>query len=304
MASGKIVYCGVWEVDHLYAQWVDESPGTDPEVLKQLATSMFKKIDTSYDHQKPFAPYQGYVFQYLVDDERAFLCACTEGVEQRTVTAYLQTVKNEYFDHFMSTARVTEFRQFLQEQAAHFSDAESTDRLKALQTKVHGIIGDMTANVQMMETRGQAIADLQNDSEALVEDSERLFGVAKALRCKLCRDNLKATIAVSCTCVCLIIAIVILIVLLISYLKGPSPTTTVPFTFPTTAPATTTTTTTLTTTTTTTTLLSNLTTTTTTTLPGNLTTTTTLPGNFTTTTIPGNSTSPITTTVVSTTTAT
>ena len=222
-SEGKIVFAGVWENDRIWAQWIDHEHGIDVDSLKQLSVSLFQRIDRSYDHQKPFAPYQGFVFQYLVEDERAFLAACTEGIQQRVMYGYLQKIKQEYFERFVNTQKKAAFEKLMREQAAEYSESLEMDRLRSLKKKVDEVIVDMTTNYALLDTRGKELEQLQDSAKLLEESSQQLYGDAKKLRCKLCRDNLKATIAVSGTCVCLIVVVVFIILFFFVWNKPGQP---------------------------------------------------------------------------------
>eukprot|EP00010_Vexillifera_abyssalis_P007513 CAMPEP_0201548408 /NCGR_PEP_ID=MMETSP0173_2-20130828/4942_1 /ASSEMBLY_ACC=CAM_ASM_000268 /TAXON_ID=218659 /ORGANISM="Vexillifera sp., Strain DIVA3 564/2" /LENGTH=214 /DNA_ID=CAMNT_0047957781 /DNA_START=48 /DNA_END=692 /DNA_ORIENTATION=+ len=206
----NICYLGVWEQDTILTQYL----AIPYENIKQIANALFNKIDTSYDHRKSFSAHHGYTFQYLVEDEVAFLTAATDGFPQRICFAFLERVKNEFFEKYAGTARWRNYRDFVKKEMEFFNSNPDADKIRGLRTKVQEVTDVMKDNIERVLERGERLEDLEQRSEALQDSAVEFHSRAKQLRCELCKKNWKLTIIIIIT-VIIIIAILIGILILL-----------------------------------------------------------------------------------------
>jgi vesicle-associated membrane protein 7 len=208
MSGAGLVYCGVFEDGTVLTQC--ERGGGNGRVT-DIAKVLLEKIDTSYDHRKSFSAHQGYTFQYLVEDEVAFLSAATDGFAQRICFAFLERVKNEFFENYVGTTRWRHFRTFLADEMEFFSTNPDADKIRGLRQKVNEVTDIMKGNIEKVLERGEKLEDLEARSEALQESAMVFHQSAKRLRCELCKKNAKLMIIIGITVVSIIIIIALIL---------------------------------------------------------------------------------------------
>ena len=246
--SKGIVYAGLWERGKLLMQYLFE----ENENLKQIARSLFERIDLTYDHRKSFSAHQGFTFQYIVEDEHAFLCAAVDGFPQRVCFAFLERFKNEFFDKYVGSSHIGSFKDFTKEEMTFFNSNPESDKLRALKGQVDDVTETMKKNMSKVLERGDRLEELETRSEGLSEAAVVFHSNAKKLKCELCKNNAKLMIAIAITTVVLVGVIVIVLIVIfsgdsnpITITQAPSTSTSVPTTTVATTTATTTASTTL-----------------------------------------------------------
>jgi len=209
MANG-IVYAGLWERGKILMQFMNE----DNENLKQIARSLFERIDLTYDHRKSFAAHQGYTFQYIVEDEHSFLCAAVDGFPQRICFSFLDRFKTEFFDKYLGSNQISSsFRDWTKNEIQIFNSNPDADKLRGLKSQVGEVTDTMKNNMHKVLERGDRLEDLEGRSLALNDTAIQFRDESKRLKCELCKNNAKLVIIMSIVGVVLLGVLILIIAL-------------------------------------------------------------------------------------------
>eukprot|EP00211_Chloroparvula_japonica_P015633 CAMPEP_0119126054 /NCGR_PEP_ID=MMETSP1310-20130426/5118_1 /TAXON_ID=464262 /ORGANISM="Genus nov. species nov., Strain RCC2339" /LENGTH=219 /DNA_ID=CAMNT_0007116183 /DNA_START=150 /DNA_END=805 /DNA_ORIENTATION=- len=201
--SDEIVYCGIFPYG---SEWTYAS--RDGDNVANIADALATKVDHTADHRKAFSPYQGYVFQYIVEDDVCYMAAAHAEFSMHVTFSFLDRIKEEYQGVFAGTNRVREFRAIMEKEMDYFSHNPDADKLRSLQTKVDGVTDVLKGNIEKVLDRGAKLEDLEDKTDILTSHAEMFHQKSKQVKWQMWWESYKMFIVGGTLLVVVLILIV------------------------------------------------------------------------------------------------
>jgi vesicle-associated membrane protein 7 len=193
-----ILYAAVAEDGHLTTEATTE--GTRKDFSKVISVLLDRLEHRNY---KKSYSHDGYSYNYIVEDDVAYLCVATMDIPTRMCFGFLSKIKNLYDGG-------EEFDAVLEEQMVYFNTDPKVDKIRGIQSDVKAVQDIMMENIENVLQRGERLEDVLQKTEKMDENASVFRKSSRKLSRVMWWRNVKLNI---CLCfICLILIVVIFFV--------------------------------------------------------------------------------------------
>jgi len=199
----QIIYGGIAEHGEVLASHCATSDNRHEKVIDVL----LQRISST--NQKKAYVYDGYSYNYVLEDSTVYLCAADSATETRICFAYLDAVMKRYDGNSEG------FDSVLEELMNYYNHDPKADKIKGVKEQIAQVKGVMLENIESVLKRGEKIEEVLAKTDVLRLGSTRFRTESNKAKNRFWWKNVKLCICILVLLFILVAIIVVIIVILV-----------------------------------------------------------------------------------------
>jgi len=181
------------------------------DIGAKVKSTVIPRVDASLNGKKTFKDH-GLSFHVLVSGGIIFVCGATTDFKMSLAFSFLERISTKFFENRRSGKSSKNYKTLVTEEIDFYSNNPEADKLRGVKIQVQEVKGIMMENISKVLDRGDALEELEEDTDQLVMSSKAFKKEARRLKCALCqKKNMFKVVLIGVVFILVLVLIIIIL---------------------------------------------------------------------------------------------